>query len=81
VSLPLDRNVAAVNSTSPRLGSSGGFCGCEISGAILFAAFAKELTDHFFHGHFLNINVAHVTGLEKFTTGFGDFRARNFQLD
>src|SRR4030095_9767047 len=63
------------------LGSLGGFCGCEVSGAMIFASFAKKLADHLFHGHFLNVNVAYIAFFEQFTTGFGDFRARNFQLD
>jgi len=44
---------------------------------MIFAAFAKELADHFFHGHFLDVDVAHVAGLEKFAAGFGDFCARD----
>src|SRR5207244_8916723 len=65
----------------PSLDSLCRFGGCEISGAMIFASFAKKLADHLFHGHFLNVNVAHVAGFEQFTTGFGDFRTRNFQLD
>ena len=65
----------------PTLGGLSGFCGCKISGAMIFAAFAEKLADHFFHGHFLDVDVAYVAGFEQFTTGFGDFRARNFQLD
>jgi hypothetical protein len=53
----------------------GGFCGCKVSGAMISASFAKELADHFFHGHFLDVDVAHVAGFQQFAAGLGDFCA------
>ena len=44
---------------------------------MIFAAFAKELANHFFHRHFLNVDVAHVARFEQFTAGLGDFCARD----
>src|SRR5215467_2714548 len=56
------------------------FCGMQISAVTVFSSFTKKLPDYFFHGHFLNVNVTYVASLEQLTAGFGDFRARNFQL-
>src|SRR4030095_3367447 len=71
---------AAVRAASTNLGSLRRFCGCEISGAMIFAPFAEKLADYLFYWHFLNVDVAHVAGFEQFTAGFGDFRAWNLQL-
>jgi hypothetical protein len=53
------------------------FWRCEISDAMIFPAFAKKLTDHFFHGHFLNINIAYIAGFEQLAASLGDFCARD----
>ncbi len=48
---------------------------------MLNAALAEKLPNHFLDRHFLNVDVADITGLQEFATGLGHFRARHLQLD
>src|SRR5262245_6781143 len=56
------------------------FCSGEIWRAVTFVCFAEQLADDVFHGHFLHIDVANITGVEKSPAGFRNLCAWNFQL-
>src|SRR5207244_13181450 len=42
---------------------------------------AEKLADHFFDGHFLDVDIADITSFEQLPAGLGDFGARHLQLD
>ena len=64
----------------PFLGRLRGVCGRQLSGAIIFVSFAEKLPDNFFHGHFLDVNVANIAGFEESPTRFRHFCAWDFEL-
>src|SRR5437773_7541189 len=45
------------------------------------SSLTKKLADHFFDGHFLDIDVADITSFEKLSACLSDFSARHLQLD
>lgn len=57
------------------------FCGLDIGGAVIPLPLTEQLSDYFLDRHLLDVDVANVTSLQQLPARFGDFGARDFQLD
>jgi len=75
-----DLDLAVAATMASKFRNAGQTCVCANRILVqdgVYDAFAEKLADHFFHGHFLDVDVAYVAGFEQFAAGLGDFCARD----